>query len=159
MTSLQRFLFDMNFDDILLEFFWTSLGNHFLMVEKTLDILFNSMFKCNNQGLYLRFSEKSNKKNIYVLICLNCWHPNYGSFGKTRKLAPQWVLCWNSENCHDALEWLHNEHDGVYKSPTLRLFTQPFIQMQIKENIRALRHWPLRGEFTGDRWIPRRKGQ
>ena len=39
------------------------------------------------------------------------------------------------------------------------LFTQPFIQAQIKENIKAPRHWPLCGEFTGDRWIPRTKGQ
>ena len=30
---------------------------------------------------------------------------------------------------------------------------------QIKENIKASRHWPLWGEFTGDRWIPRTKGQ
>ena len=34
-----------------------------------------------------------------------------------------------------------------------RLFTQPFIQAQINENIKAPRHWPLWGEFTGDRWI------
>ena len=39
------------------------------------------------------------------------------------------------------------------------VFTQPFIQTQIKENIKALRHWPLCGEFTGDRWIPRKNGQ
>ena len=31
--------------------------------------------------------------------------------------------------------------------------------IQIKEHIKAPRHWPLWGEFTGDRWIPRRKGQ
>ena len=31
--------------------------------------------------------------------------------------------------------------------------------MQIKENIKAPRHWPLCWEFTGDRWIPRTKGQ
>ena len=30
--------------------------------------------------------------------------------------------------------------------------------MQIQEHIKALRHWPLCGEFTGDRWIPRTKG-
>ena len=41
---------------------------------------------------------------------------------------------------------------------SLRLFIQLFIQAQIKENIIAPRHWPLRGEFTGDRWIPRTKG-
>ena len=44
-------------------------------------------------------------------------------------------------------------------SPASRLFTQSFIQLQIKENIKALRHWPLWGEFTGDRWIPHTKGQ
>ena len=40
------------------------------------------------------------------------------------------------------------------KSPVSRLFTQPFIQAQIKENTKAPRHWPLCEEFTGDRWIP-----
>ena len=39
------------------------------------------------------------------------------------------------------------------------LFTQVFIQAHIKENIKALRHWPLWGEFTSHRWIPRTKGQ
>ena len=28
-----------------------------------------------------------------------------------------------------------------------------------KKNIKAPRHWPLCGEFTGDRWIPRTNGQ
>ena len=42
---------------------------------------------------------------------------------------------------------------------SLRLFTQPFVQMQIKENINALHHWPLWGEFTGDWWIPCTNGQ
>ena len=34
-----------------------------------------------------------------------------------------------------------------------------YICAQIKENIRVPRHWPLCGEFTGDRWIPRINGQ
>ena len=37
--------------------------------------------------------------------------------------------------------------------------SQLFIQAQIKENIKSLRHWPLWGEFTGDRLIPHTKGQ
>ena len=45
------------------------------------------------------------------------------------------------------------------KSPASRLFTQSFIQVHIKENIKAPRHWPLCEEFTGDRWIPRTNGQ
>ena len=28
--------------------------------------------------------------------------------------------------------------------------TQPFIQVHIKESIKALRPWPLWGEFTGE---------
>ena len=33
------------------------------------------------------------------------------------------------------------------KSPAYRLFTHPFAQVQIKENFKALRHWPLCGKF------------
>ena len=40
-----------------------------------------------------------------------------------------------------------------------QMFTQPFIQVQIKENFKAPRHWPLCEEFTGDRWIPHTYGQ
>ena len=38
------------------------------------------------------------------------------------------------------------------KSPAWRLFTQPFIHAQIKENIKAPRHWPLCGNspVTGE---------
>ena len=41
-----------------------------------------------------------------------------------------------------------------FKSPASRLFTQPFIQTQIKENLKAPRHWPLCGEFTGTGEFP-----
>ena len=41
------------------------------------------------------------------------------------------------------------------KSPALPLFTQPFTQAQIEENIKAPRDWPLCGESIGVRWIPR----
>ena len=40
-----------------------------------------------------------------------------------------------------------------------RLFSQSFIQAPIRENVKALRYWPFVWEFTGDRWIPRSKGQ
>ena len=40
------------------------------------------------------------------------------------------------------------------KSPATRLFTQLFIQTQIKKNIKAPLYWPLCGEFTGNWWIP-----
>ena len=40
------------------------------------------------------------------------------------------------------------------KSPASRLFTQPFIQTQIKENFKAPRHWTLCGEVTGTGEFP-----
>ena len=43
------------------------------------------------------------------------------------------------------------------KSPASPLFTQTFIQAQIKENIKAPRHFSSGGEFIGHRLIPRTK--
>ena len=40
------------------------------------------------------------------------------------------------------------------KSPVSRLFTQSFIWAQIKENIKAPRHWSLCEEFTGTGEFP-----
>ena len=40
------------------------------------------------------------------------------------------------------------------KSPASRLFTQSLIRAQMKENIKAPRHWPLCGEFTGTGEFP-----
>ena len=67
-----------------------------------------------------------------------------------------------AHNKHDSgkqyiITWRHNGRDSL-KSPASRLFIQPFIQAQIKESIKAPRHWPFCGEFTGDRWIPRANG-
>ena len=42
---------------------------------------------------------------------------------------------------------------------SLTFFIQPFIQTQIEENIKDPPDWPLCGEFTGDRWIPRTNGR
>ena len=58
-----------------------------------------------------------------------------------------------------ALRWRHNGRDSVSRSPAPRLFTQPFIQTQSKENINAPRHWRLCGESTGDphKWLVTRK--
>ena len=44
------------------------------------------------------------------------------------------------------------------KSSASLLFTQPFIQAQIKKNIRAPHRWPLCRELTNDRCIPRTNG-
>ena len=58
-----------------------------------------------------------------------------------------------------------NHYNGVIMGTmasqitSLKIVYSTVIQAQIKENIKAPRHWPLCGELTGDRWIPRTKGQ
>ena len=56
------------------------------------------------------------------------------------------------------LQWRHNERDCVWNHHPRDCLIQPFIRAQIKENIKAPRHWPLCGDFTGDRRIHRTKG-
>ena len=58
-----------------------------------------------------------------------------------------------------ALQWRHNEHDGVSNHQAYECLLKRVIQTQMNENIKAPRHRPLWGEFTGDRWIPRTRGQ
>ena len=77
-------------------------------------------------------------------------------------LHPQTLWAWSNESANNYEKYHYSDvimKRWRLKSPASRLFTQPFIQAQIKENIKAQRHWPLWGEFTGDRWIPRTKRQ
>ena len=60
---------------------------------------------------------------------------------------------------HISLQWRHNEHDRVSNHQSHDCLLNRLIRRRSKENIKAPRHWPLCGEFTGDRWIPRTNGQ
>ena len=42
------------------------------------------------------------------------------------------------------------------KSPASRLFAEPFVQVQMKENFKAPRHWPLCGEFLAQKPVTRK---
>ena len=55
--------------------------------------------------------------------------------------------------------WRHNEYDGVSNHQPHDCLLNRLFNTQIKENTKAPRHWPLCGAYTGDRWIPRTKGQ
>ena len=57
------------------------------------------------------------------------------------------------------LQWCHNEHVGVSNRQPHDCLLNRLFKAQIKENIKAPRHWPLCGEIAGDRWIPRTNGQ
>ena len=54
--------------------------------------------------------------------------------------------------CH-ILQLCHNECNGVQSHRAHDYLLNRLFKAQIKENIKALPHWPLWGEFTGDRWI------
>ena len=92
----------------------------------------------------------------------------------TRNLLPpgKWLLLVHvvlTPTCGDvhyyqcglfhSLLWLHSGCEGVSNHQPYHCLLNRFFQAQIKENIRAPRHWPLCGKFTGDRWIPRTNGQ
>ena len=69
---------------------------------------------------------------------------------------PQWVNPHILHQCNTTIWAVEKQYFTLtsqwarwrLKSPASGLFTQLFIQMQIKENIKAPHHWPLRGEFT-----------
>ena len=73
---------------------------------------------------------------------------HYGSLWRDIQiLTSTWGKPWNITMTSLWPQWR-------LKSPVSRLFTQPFIQTHIKENIKAPRHWPLCGEFTGTGEFP-----
>ena len=57
------------------------------------------------------------------------------------------------------LQWRHNGPDSVSNHQPHDCLLNRLFKAQIKENIKAPRHWPLWREFAGERWIPRTKGQ
>ena len=61
---------------------------------------------------------------------------------------------WHTLYVTDAPQQLHhNERCGVWNHWRLYCLL-PFVQAQIKENIKATRHWLLRGDSNYDRCIP-----
>ena len=50
----------------------------------------------------------------------------------------------------------YDERDGISIHQTLDCLRNRLFKAQIKENVKAPRHWLLWWEFTGDRWIPRK---
>ena len=90
-----------------------------------------------------------------LLQCKLQWTWNYilstlDFYSMSFSQSAPWILSYS-------LQWRHNECDDVSNHQPHDCLL--FIQGQIKENIKALRHWPLCGEFTGHRWIPQTKGQ
>ena len=53
-----------------------------------------------------------------------------------------------------SLQWRHNDHDGVSNHQPHGCILNRLLRAQIKENIKAPRHWPLCGEVTGTGEFP-----
>ena len=58
----------------------------------------------------------------------------------------------------NSLQWRHNQRDRVSNDQPRDCLLNRLFKVHIK-NIMDPRHWPLWGEITDDRWIPRTKGQ
>ena len=143
---------------------------------------------CWLNRLFRRRSKKTPKLRVTGLCVGNSPGPvNSPHKGPvTRKMFPfddvimigprPWynTITWYYKSCVNIVIHLpHQTHDLIPNITTVtsqwprwRLrstaspwFTQPYIQALIKENVKALLHWPLCGEVIGDRWIPRTKGQ
>ena len=75
--------------------------------------------------------------------------------GQHLNLKWMWMDGWIS-HMHRIIHEKHHYGD-VIMGPITTQVTSPTVlystvyQTQIKENIKAPRHWPLCGEFTGDR--------
>ena len=113
-----------------------------------------------------------NTRNLRRCLQPRCMTRMHGQTCSRRQVPSkyQWTLetgaritKQNKRRCltpNGPLQWRHHERDGVSNhQPHDCLLNGLSYKAQIKENIKAPRHWPLRGEITGDRWIPRTKGQ
>ena len=71
-------------------------------------------------------------------------------------LTPGRCCCKSANFLNHALQWRHNECSGISNHQPHDCLLNCLFNAQI---IKALRHWPLWGEFTGDQGIPHTKGQ
>ena len=109
---------------------------------------------CLLNRLFRRKSKKTSKLRVTGLCAWNSPVTHKGPV--TRKMFPFDDVIMACDVCNG--DWCKSQK--VFFSQSMlwydsRLFTQLFIQAQMRENIEAPRHWTSCGEFTGDRWIPR----
>ena len=92
------------------------------------------------------------------------------SFRKPRNISLHLIISLNEFSWYFAfvkgrnMSWVQFEFEIRWRKQIdhyndVIMSAMAFIQSHIKENIKAPRHWPLWGESTGNRWIPRTKGQ
>ena len=87
------------------------------------------------------------KRGSNILWHLHSMHYSKSIFPFLFSLCVSFMHWWSIAMTSLWVQWR-------LKLPASRLFTQPFIRAQIKVNIKAPRHWPLCGEFTGTGELP-----
>ena len=100
---------------------------------------------------------------IFSLSCQDngCWWPG-AHLAPGHLHPPWWRMPISAYQDGPNVKWPGIEYNTVTsqwarwrpKSLASRLFAQPFIQAQIKENSKVPRRWPLWGDSTDDPWIP-----
>ena len=66
-----------------------------------------------------------------------------------------WFEAWYSAlSIYRGIFSLYNSQKTPHITRVLTVCSRCFVQVQIKENIKALRHWPLWRESTDDWWFP-----
>ena len=100
-------------------------------------------------------------RQTYTQLLFKSRFPTTGQTYRRQVVNP-----YPTDHCNTFSIALHCTHFGdvimgaiASQITSLTVVYSTFIQTQIKENIKAPRHWPLCGESTGDRWIPRTNGQ
>ena len=85
--------------------------------------------------------------DLFVAVgCASCWINS--------RIAVDVRHCYAQVKFREIYHAESSDWLKCLKSSASWLFTQPFIQTQIKENIKAPCHWPLCGEFTGTGEFP-----
>ena len=130
--------------------------------------IFKWIFLNENLWISLKFVLRGPINSIPALVQIMAWRrPGDKPLSEPMMVKSLTHICVTRSQCVNSsvLFYRNNCHSGSETTlanrskPTSRVFTQPFIQTQIKENVKAPGHWPLCGEFTGHRSIPRTNGQ
>ena len=101
----------------------------------------------NHSSYTLNPTNRNYHASSAIAVCVENCHIRvmiWKIFSNTLPVTWERVMTWNW--CYSSLQWRHNELDGVSNH-------QPHGCL-IKENIKAPRHWPLCGEFTGTGEFP-----
>ena len=97
--------------------------------------------------------QKQNKsrESDFRVITLNL--TQYKSHGLS------YIWCSTLSVCQESLQWRHNERHGVSNHQPHYCLLNCLFRRKSKKTSKLHATGLCAGKFTGDRWIPRRKGQ